>query len=404
MSTRDKLASRNQSERTAQINGNGRDTSFADLLEEYEPQPMQRGQFISGEVLQIDYNVILADVAAKRTAVVPPHDLAEVEDDIIDQISVGDEVTLCVLRTPRGDEELLVSLNKGLEQADWHRATDLLENEEPIELEVVGYNKGGLLVDFGYLKGFVPASHVPQLQGAHDRQAILSRKTELVGGDLLLKVIEVDRQRRRLILSAKKAQSERRRQRLRELKQREGETITGCVTNLVSFGAFVDLDGVEGLIHVSEIGWEKVEDPAKYLRRGEEVETVIQSVELERERISLSRKALLPSPWEAYAQEHAPGDLAEGVVTSVTDFGAFVGVAEGIEGLIHTTEMHGTQDFTPEDLLFPGDQLLVRIINIEPQRQRLALSQRRISQKEEIEWIQRKQDTEPERALADEAS
>jgi small subunit ribosomal protein S1 len=369
------------------------DVSFAELLDQYEPETLTQGQFIQGRLLQINRNVILADVDAKRTAVVPPTDLADLEEEELAELDVGDEVTLYVIRTPRGDEDLLVSLARGLEQKDWATAKEHLESEEPLELAVVGYNKGGLMVDFGHLQGFVPASHVPQLQNIHDHRALISRKGEMVGEKLLLKVIEVDRQRRRLILSAKKAQKEVRQQRLLELKLMEGETIQGRITNLVGFGAFVDLDGIEGLVHVSEIAWQHVDNPADFLALGEEIEVLIQSVETDRERVSLSRKALLPSPWAEFDRKHNEGDLVEGVVTSVVDFGAFALVSDDIEGLIHVSEMYGAHDFSPQDLLSPGDTVLARIIDIQPDRQRLGLSQRRVTEEEELQWIWRRQQT-----------
>jgi small subunit ribosomal protein S1 len=379
MPTKEKLENHNQS------------ASFARLLDEYDPAPLRRGQYVKGEILQIDQNVILADVDAKRTAVVPPQDIALIEEDDLGQLAVGDEVTLYVLQTPQGSEDLLVSLNKGLEQQDWANAKAYLDNEELLKCEVIGHNKGGLVVAFSHLRGFVPASHIPQLQHIHNQHTLLSQKAKLVGEELLLKVIEVDRQRRRLVLSAKKAQKERRQQRLLELKLKQGKTTTGRVTNLVKFGAFVDLDGVEGLIHISEIAWQKVEKPAEFLTPGEEVEVLIQSVDVERERVSLSRKALLPSPWELFAQTHAAGDLVEGVVTNVVDFGSFALVADGIEGLIHVSEMLGTQDAAPQEVLVPGDTVLVRILKIQPEQQRLALSQRRVGQNEEMEWIWQRQ-------------
>lgn len=395
---------KNQNGHADKKDKNVKDLSFADLLAEYEPQPLHRGQFISGEVIQIEHNVILADVDAKRTAVVPPQDLADVEEEILEQLSVGDEVPLYVLRTPRGDEDLLVSLYRGLEQEDWLLAKTHLNNEQPLKLKITGYNKGGLLAEFGSLKGFIPASHVPQLQGINNKKAILSRKVEFVGQELLLNVIEVDRQRSRLILSARKAQEERRQARLQELKQREGKSITGHITSLVSFGAFVDLNGLDGLIHISEIDWQNVDDPADCFSLGEEVKVRILSVDIDRGRVSLSRKVLLPSPWEAFAANQVPGNLVEGVVTSVTDFGAFVRVAEGVEGLLHASEMHGSKDFAPEDLLYPGDTVLVRILDIQPERQRLSLSQRQVSQKEELEWMQHKQQVESELSAFDHVS
>jgi small subunit ribosomal protein S1 len=365
--------------------------AFAQMLEDYLPEPLKQGQFVTGEVLKIDKNSILANVEDKRTAVVPREDIERVEEDYLSRLKVGDEVVFYVLRTPEGDEDLLVSLNKGLQQQDWLNAKANLDNEDILELEVIGHNKGGLLVAFGQLQGFVPASHVPQLQRVHDQRALTAQKAQFVGEALNLKVIEVDREQRRLVLSAKKAQKEVRQQRLLELKERENETISGTITNLVHFGAFVDLDGIEGLIHISEIAWEKVDKPADFLSIGDEIELMIQSVDVERERIGLSRKALLPSPWENFAEAHAAGDLLEGVVTNVTGFGAFLIVAEGIEGLVHVSEIRGTQDFNPQDILAPGDTILVRILKIEPERQRLALSQQRVTQKEEMDWIWQKQ-------------
>jgi small subunit ribosomal protein S1 len=232
---------------------------------------------------------------------------------------------------------------------------------------------------------------VPQLQHVHDQRQLASQKAKLVGEELPLKVIEVDRRRQRLVLSAKKAQKEHRQERLLVLKEQEGETITGRITNLVKFGAFVDLGGIEGLIHISEIAWQKVDDPAEFLTPGEEIDVLIRTVDIERERVSLSRKALLPGPWELFTQNYAVGALVEGVVTNVADFGAFVLVAEGIEGLVHISEMRGTQDFAPQDVLFPGDTVLGRILKIQPERQRLALSQRRVSQTEEMEWVWERQ-------------
>ena len=361
--------------------------TFAELLADYEPEPMHRGQYVTGKILRIDQNSILADVDAKRTAVVPPQDIAELAEDELQQLATGDEVTLYVLRTPVDNEELLVSLNKGLEYQDWLCAQEHLANKDLLTLKVVGHNKGGILVAFGHLQGFAPTSHVPELQNIYNPRQLASRKAKLVGQELPMQVIEVNQQDRRLVLSAKKAHQEQRKQRLLQLKRQEGELITGHVTNLVKFGAFVDLDGIEGLIHISEIAWEHVDDPAQYLKPGMEVNVLIKSVDMKKERISLSRKAVLESPWELFAQKHAPGETIEGVVTNVADFGAFVLVGEGIEGLIHTSEIRGMQGFEPQDVLASGDIVLARILRIEPERQRLALSQRRLSQHEEMEWI-----------------
>lgn len=375
---------------------------FLELLDEYHPAALRRGQYVKGEILQIQDNVILADVDAKRTAVVPPGDIERLGAEDLAKLSVGDEVTLYVLQTPEGEDELLVSLNKGLEQQDWVEAEARLESDDLLELEVTGYNKGGLVVAFGHLRGFVPASHIPQLRHFHDERVLSSEKAKLVGQTLPLKAIEVNQDRGRLVLSAKKAQQELRQQRFLELKLMEGDVFRGHVTGLAKFGAFVDLGSVEGLIHNSEIAWENVERPGAYLSPGDEVDVLIQAVDVEQERVRLSRKALLPSPWDQFALDHAVDDLVESVVTNVVDFGAFAQVADGVEGLIHVSEMHGTRDIAPQDVLYPGDTLLVRILNIEPEKQRLALSQRRVSHNEEIEWIWQRQQQQTSLALEEE--
>lgn len=360
---------------------------FRKLLESHDPRPPRRGQILEGEIIKLKENLAIIDVGAKRDAIVPPEEMDEVNESYLDQLDEGDSVPVYVLRTPFGDEELMVSLEKGQRAKDWERAAKCLENQEVLQLKVIGKNKGGLLLEFGRLRGFVPNSHVPALANIYDRKERMNRKAEMIDSTLMVKVLETGRKRKRLVLSAKKAEKEARQQRLQELKQEVGETAKGRVTNLVDFGAFVELDGVEGLIHISEIAWQKVEEPAQFLKPGEEVDVLVQSVDVENERVSLSRKALMPSPWETYADKHTVGELVEGIVTNVVDFGAFVQVAEGIEGLIHVSEMHQTRASAPQDVLFPDDSVLVRILDIQPERQRLALSQRRVSPDEEVQWI-----------------
>lgn len=372
--------------------------SFQELLDDYAPVAVQKGQYIPGTVLKIAEGVIFADVAAKRTAVVPPQDLARLDEDDLNNIAVGDEVMLYVIRTPIDDQELLVSIEKGLQHQDWLNAQDCLEKDELLELEVVGHNKGGLLVAFGRLRGFIPNSHVPVLQRIRDAGALTSHKARLVGQELPLKVIEVDRSRRRLVLSARAATDAAREQLLTDMKQREGTAVEGTVTGIVKFGAFVDLGGIEGLVHISEVAWHQVDNVSDYLATGDSIAVKILAVDEENGRISLSHKALLPSPWDEFAQTRAVGDLLEAVVTSVVDFGAFAQVAEGIEGLIHVSEMHGGRNNDPHDILQTGDTILVRIISLEPEQQRLGLSQRRVSRDQELEYIWQKQTAAAEEA------
>ena len=182
----------------------------------------------------------------------------------------------------------------------------------------------------------------------------------------------------------------------------EGEVITGTIANLVDYGAFVGLEGAEGLLHISEIAWHQVRKPADVLRAGEEIKVKILSVDIERERVSLSRKVLLPNPWQQFAAEHKVGDLLEVTITNVADFGAFAVITEGIEGLIHISEMYVAHDAKPADVISPGDTVLVRIVRLEPDRERIGLSQRQVSESEELEWTWQK--SQAAAAAAEEAA
>lgn len=365
-------------------NGNGQgEASFAELLDQYTYPRPERGEILKGTVLGIEDNVVVIDVGAKRDAIVPHQEVNELDEDWLGSLSRGDQVPVYVTRTPVGDEELIVSLEKGLEEEDWDRAEQVMANDETLELEVTGYNKGGILVQFNRLLGFVPNSHVPGLKYVRDSDQQRSVKAKKTGTTLPVKIIEIDRQRQRLVLSAKEAQKELRQQQLRELQP--GHIVTGRVVNLVKYGAFVDLGQVSGLLHVSKIAWDKVEHPADLLNVGDEIEVIVESVDIDRERISLNRQELLSSPWQQFAEEHEVGELLEGEVTAVLDFGAFVRLPPGIEGLVHVSEIEGSG--SPDSILQPGDRVLVRVLTIEPEQQRLGLSRRRVTTAEEIEWM-----------------
>lgn len=374
-------------------NGQG-ETSFADLLEQYQYPRPERGEILKGRVLRVEDDVVFVDVGAKRDAIVPHQEVEQLDDDLLDNLSKGDQIPVYVIRTPVGDEDLIVSLERGLEQQDWELAQQKQASDDTLELEATAYNKGGLLVQFNRLQGFVPNSHIPELKYIRNADRRRSFKAKKIGSTLPLKIIEIDRQRERLVLSAKEAQKELRQQQLRELKP--GQVVTGRVVNIVDYGAFVDLGYVSGLLHVSKMAWDKVDHPSDVLDDGDEVEVVVESVDIERERISLNRQELLPSPWQTFAQEHEVGELLEGEVTAVLDFGAFVRLPGGIEGLLHVSEMTGSG--SPQSILQPGDRVLVRIISIEPDQQRLGLSTSRVTTAEEIEWMALRQNDETEEA------
>lgn len=364
--------------------------SFAEMLDQYEYVLPERGQILQGEIIRIEEDAVFMNVGAKRDAIVPHTDLDRLDEELINSLKTGSEIPVYVLRTPVGDEELLVSINKGLEQKDWTRAEELVETEETLELPVCGYNKGGLLVQFGQLEGFVPNSHVPDLRYGGAHAELESIKARRVGETLLVKVLEVDQERRRLIFSAKAAHKEHRRRKLEELEI--GSTITGRVANIVNYGAFVDIGGgVSGLLHVSELAWHRVEHPSKVLNVGDEIEVEIQEVDVDRERVSLSRKAVMPNPWDTIEKRHNIGDLITGRVTNIEDFGAFVEVQKGVVGLVHVSEIDIFGPATIQDIVHPGDEVLVRIIDIDPYEERLSLSLRRVSSEEQIEWMRQQQ-------------
>jgi small subunit ribosomal protein S1 len=259
--------------------------------------------------------------------------------------------------------------------ADWLWARHLYENDELVDLPVVGYNRGGLLVQTRGMRGFVPLSHVLELC----QEARLSQPPDLegfIGRTLRLRVIEFDPERGRLVLSERAAQAApgRRLELLRCIQP--GEKVIGVVSNLTAFGAFVDLGGVEGLIHVSEISWGRVRHPADVLRLGQKVEAVVLSTDPDLGRIALSLKALLPDPWSSLDRRVRLGDVLDGVVTSVVRFGAFVEIEDGVEGLVHVSELGGASPCDPATLVHEGDRLRLRVIRFEPAQRKLGLSLR----------------------------
>jgi small subunit ribosomal protein S1 len=219
----------------------------------------------------------------------------------------------------------------------------------------------------------------------------------MIGKSLPLKVIEVNPKERRLVFSARFAQKDRRQKRLKELQP--GEIIQSRVVNVVDFGIFVDLDGVDGLVHKSELDYERINNPTKVFKIGDEVEVKVISVDIEKERVSLSRKALLPNPWHDLVQKYHTGELVEGIVVSVLDFGAFVEIEEGLQGLVHVSELGYLNTDDPKQAVKKRDPVLVKIMAIEPERERISLSMRRVPVSEQMEWMINLEDLEESRQL-----
>jgi small subunit ribosomal protein S1 len=250
-----------------------------------------------------------------------------------------------------------------------------MEREEVDSVRVIGSNRGGILVRWKRLEGFIPSSHLTSVNLTGDRR---DSANELIGKDLVVKVIEVEQDRRRLIFSEREAQKEWRAQQkarlLAELK--EGDVVKGTVTGLRDFGAFVNLGGADGLIHVSELAWHRVDHPRDVLKVGQEIEVYVLSLDRSTNRIALSRKRLLPDPWSDAAERYHEGQLVEGTVTNVVDFGAFVALDNGLEGLLHLSEMGDGSLKEPHSYVQKGDRLTLRISHLEPEKRRVGFTQR----------------------------
>ncbi len=367
--------------------------SFLEMLDQYDSPYPKRGEIVTGEVLYKDGDVVYIDVGSKRDAIIPHEEVQALSPKWLASVSVGDEIPVYITNSPVGNDNLIVSVERVLAERDWERAAETLEKDELIELEVVGYNKGGLLVEFGRIRGFVPNSHVPELRHMRDARDLSSAQARIVGQVLPVKILEMDRPARRLVLSGTAVQKELARKQLLELKK--GEKVIGTVVNIKKYGAFLDLGYITGLLHISQIAWTSIGHPSEVFSVGEKVEVLVEEIDLENERVNLSRRALLPSPLKQFAEQHPEGELIEGKVTNIRDFGAFVELEEGIDGLIHISEMNLVHGGHPSDALHTGDQVLVRILRIEVEEGRISLSLSKVPSEAQIAWMQRKQAETP---------
>jgi small subunit ribosomal protein S1 len=344
---------------------------FSTLLEsEYDYTQPRRREIREATVISISETQVIVDLGVKRDGIVTSRDLDLLSEEYRNGLQVGDVVPVSVLDVSDRQEGIIVSLNKGLTQQDWLRAEKMLESKETCELEVTGVNRGGIVVGFGRLRGFVPNSHLTSVRRGLRGERLNEVKSELVGQTLSLAVIEVDSRRRRLVLSERVANRQSRKQLLEELTT--GEVRDGVVRNIVDFGAFVDIGGVDGLIHVSELDWKRVNHPSEVLKVGDEIQVYVLSVDRERKRVGLSRKRLLPDPWPLVTEFLDEGEIVPGTITNVVDFGAFVDVGDGVEGLVHVSQIPGGDETRAH--LEVGSSVRVRVLGVDPWRRRISLS------------------------------
>ncbi len=348
------------------------------LAEEEDLSLPERGDLREGIVVEVRSNELLVNIGAKRDGIVPQSDLNRLEEEYVDTLREGETVPVVVSKLTTSEGMLVLSIADALQKKDWLVAEKMLESGEITVRKVVGFNKGGLLADFDHLRGFIPASHVVGLPRNMNEEQRNERLQQIVGQELPVKVIEVERQRRRLVLSYRLAEREYRAGRKAQLFEEleVGAVIEGEVRSLRPFGAFVDIGGADGLLHVSEIGWTPVSHPRDVLKVGERIQVEVLRLDPERSRIALSRKRLLSNPWESIEERYRVNDTILVTVTRVIDFGAFAQLEPGIEGLIHISELADITVAEPLKMVSSGDRIPVKILRIHPDRQRIGLSRR----------------------------
>jgi small subunit ribosomal protein S1 len=322
---------------------------------------------------------VLVDIGYKSEGVVPSKELSIRHDvDPADVANLGEVIEALVLTKEDKDGRLILSKKRAQYERAWGRIEEIMQSGGTIKGPVIEVVKGGLILDIG-LRGFLPASLV-DLRRVRDLHPF-------VGQELEAKIIELDRNRNNVVLSRRafleESQSEGRKKFLESLQK--GERRKGTVSSIVNFGAFVDLGGVDGLIHVSELSWKHVDHPSEVVSVGQEVEVEVLDVDLERERVSLSLKATQEDPWKEFERKYRAGEVIAGQVTKIVPFGAFVRVAQGIEGLVHISELSTMHVESPEQIVNVGDQVRVKVIDVDVPRRRISLSMRQVGDEVAVE-------------------
>ncbi|MBX3031013.1 MAG: 30S ribosomal protein S1 [Chloroflexi bacterium] len=359
-------------------------TTMEELLNEQEGdiRSLKHGDVVEGTVVRIDKDEMLVDIGAKSEGVVSNRELYGRNTETQPQLNIGDTVLVYVLQPESNEGHAVLSLRRAGLERKWRAMQEQLDAGAIIEAPVIDHNKGGLIVDCG-IRGFVPISQIvdfprrPQNEQPRDAaQEIAEKLQPYVGRKLRLKILEVNRKANRLILSEKVALYEERREKRDELfsSLQVGQHVKGNVRSIAPFGVFVDLGGIDGLVHKSELSWNKVNNPESGYHVGEEVEAEVIDINHERGRISLSIRRLQPDPWNSTVADLKVGDIIEGTVTKIVNFGAFVRVREGLEGLIHISELSHQRVAHPGDVVHEGQRLKLKVISLDSERHRLGLS------------------------------
>jgi small subunit ribosomal protein S1 len=334
--------------------------------------PFQEGDVVTGHVVRIDNDEVLVDIGYKSEGVIPSGELSIRKSvDPGDEVELGEEVDALVLTKEDQDGRLILSKKRARFEKAWRRIEAAAESGEPVEGAVIEVVKGGLIIDLG-VRGFLPASlvdirRVPNLD-------------EYMGQAIECKVIELNRSRNNVVLSRRAVLEEQRKEDRERILDRlqPGQVVEGTISNIVDFGAFVDLDGIDGLIHISELSWSHVNHPSEILNIGDEVSVKVLDIDRQRQRISLGLKQTQEDPWQRVVDTYNIGDELEGSVTKVVTFGAFVEILDGVEGLVHISELAQHHVDNPREIIQPGDPVRVKILEIDSERRRLSLSIKRV--------------------------
>jgi len=339
------------------------------------------GEIREGTIASISQGQILVSIGAKSEGVISGRELEVINDEEREAFEVGQEIPVYVVSPEDSNGNVVLSYKRAQEQMAWMSVEEQMEDDEIIESKIIGYNKGGLIVGVHGLRGFVPASQISVLRRS---QAVgdtpEQRWAKMIGEPISVRIIEVDKSRRRLICSERAASSESR----QSIKERvieelnEGEVHKGRVTSLADFGAFVNINGADGLVHLSELSWDRIQHPSEILEVGQEVKVKVINIDRDKKRIGLSLRALSDDPWRERIEKFSVGELVEGVITRLTKFGAFARLESDIEGLIHISEISETRIEHPKEVLKEGEVVALRIIRIDPEQHRIGLSLRKV--------------------------
>jgi small subunit ribosomal protein S1 len=341
----------------------------------------QVGEIRKGTIASIGANQILISVGAKSEGVVAGRELEQLTPEERAELQVGQEVNVFVLNPEDQNGNVVLSFKRAQEEMSWENVEKMIVDETVIDTKIIGFNKGGLIVAVGNLRGFVPSSQISASRRAQSSgDTPEQRWQKMVGQPISVRIIEVDRERRRLILSERSTNTESR----SSMKDRviseleEGKVYTGKVTSLADFGAFVNINGADGLVHLSELSWERLTHPKELLEVGQEVKVKVINVDREKKRIGLSMRALQDDPWKSRVEKYSVGQLVEGTITRLTKFGAFARLEGDIEGLIHISELSENRVEHPKEVLKEGETKTLRVIRIDGEQHRVGLSLRKV--------------------------